>query len=191
MFDPFSDIRFVDACGRRWLDFNWPVKRCARCRWWRKTPAEFAKQRFTADRLHPWCRSCMADYGARWRAANLDYKARYRAANPEAHRAHNRRWSAAHPEHEKATRHRRRARVLGAPGSHTVADLKKLKARQKRCCYCGGPFTKDSQATLDHVIALAAGGSNELSNLTLAHGPCNSAKGVRRFNPITQQGILL
>jgi 5-methylcytosine-specific restriction endonuclease McrA len=38
---------------------------------------------------------------------------------------------------------------------------------------------RENPPTIDHVVPLALGGTNELSNLALAHGPCNSGKGAR------------
>lgn len=43
----------------------------------------------------------------------------------------------------------------------------------RKCYYCndeGGPFS------VDHVVPLARGGTNELSNLVVACRPCNSSK---------------
>jgi 5-methylcytosine-specific restriction endonuclease McrA len=44
-----------------------------------------------------------------------------------------------------------------------------------RCSYgCGQPAT-----TVDHVVSVARGGTNALSNLVPCCGPCNSRKGAR------------
>jgi hypothetical protein len=43
-----------------------------------------------------------------------------------------------------------------------------------RCQYCG---TTDGPMTCDHVLPLARGGSNDISNLTTACAPCNRSKG--------------
>ena len=45
---------------------------------------------------------------------------------------------------------------------------------QRKCVYCGAG---DIPLTRDHVIPRSAGGSNRISNLTLACLPCNQAKG--------------
>jgi 5-methylcytosine-specific restriction endonuclease McrA len=59
-------------------------------------------------------------------------------------------------------------------------DLQKLLAKEKRCHICGRRFTKKNPATIDHVTPLVLGGTNDLGNLALAHGSCNSEKGGRR-----------
>ena len=45
------------------------------------------------------------------------------------------------------------------------------------CVYCGRRAD-----TVDHVIALASGGTNELSNLVAACGECNASRGAKLGN---------
>lgn len=47
----------------------------------------------------------------------------------------------------------------------------------RRCAYCGA---RDCPLNIDHVRPRARGGSDRVSNLTLACVPCNEAKGARR-----------
>lgn len=46
------------------------------------------------------------------------------------------------------------------------------------CWLCGGPVAHD-EASLDHVVPVAAGGTHEESNLRLAHIMCNSRRQER------------
>lgn len=48
------------------------------------------------------------------------------------------------------------------------------------------------QATLDHVVELADGGSNDLENMKLAHRSCNEERGIRfnRARRLAQDGAL-
>lgn len=46
------------------------------------------------------------------------------------------------------------------------------------CTYCGIRVTR-SNHHIDHKIALACGGSNEVRNLTLSCQPCNLSKGTK------------
>lgn len=79
---------------------------------------------------------------------------------------------------------RRRARERGASGEFTAEDEAKLRERQKKCHICGKRFTKADPATLDHVIALADGGTNGPGNIALAHNSCNIRKAARRTHLI-------
>lgn len=49
-----------------------------------------------------------------------------------------------------------------------------LRRDGNTCHVCTGEFTETRPATLDHMLELAAGGSNHISNLTLAHRACNN-----------------
>jgi hypothetical protein len=64
-------------CGLREPDIS-PVKRCRRCGETKRREA-FGPNRRHRDGLHSWCRSCVAAWNRRWRAANREvYNARRR-----------------------------------------------------------------------------------------------------------------
>ena len=46
----------------------------------------------------------------------------------------------------------------------------------KTCNYCGLTVKAKRDMTVDHIIPLSAGGSNEEENLQLLCGPCNQHK---------------
>ena len=47
-----------------------------------------------------------------------------------------------------------------------------------RCWLCHKKFRGDFEITIDHAIPKARGGTNELSNLRLAHERCNHDRGA-------------
>ena len=49
-----------------------------------------------------------------------------------------------------------------------------LEKHARKCAYCG---KKDVPLEIEHIIPKARGGSNRISNLTLACQPCNTKKG--------------
>ncbi|MDP9652049.1 HNH endonuclease [Paraburkholderia caledonica] len=51
-----------------------------------------------------------------------------------------------------------------------------LKRDGAGCFYCGGD-TSEEDRSLEHLVAIAHGGPNHLSNLVLAHRKCNSQAG--------------
>lgn len=55
----------------------------------------------------------------------------------------------------------------------TVAAL--ISRDGSTCFFCGGELADD--ITVEHLVAIAHGGPNHISNLYLAHGPCNNAAG--------------
>ena len=58
-----------------------------------------------------------------------------------------------------------------------IAARKTLWMQGRKCHLCGGEIYRISQATLDHIVTVSDGGSDELDNLSLAHGPCNMERG--------------
>ena len=51
-----------------------------------------------------------------------------------------------------------------------------------RCALCGEPIRArkgSRQPSVDHIVSLNRGGSNDLANLQAAHKGCNSVKGDR------------
>jgi 5-methylcytosine-specific restriction endonuclease McrA len=117
-------------------------------------------------------------------------KARYRASEKgrakeaeynksEAKRKAQSRW-AAKPEAKtivRANYRKRRARLLGAEGSHTSADIQTLFEKQKARCFCTADLSVGYH--VDHIIPLARGGSDGPDNLQLLCPPCNISKGAR------------
>ena len=53
-----------------------------------------------------------------------------------------------------------------------------LEKWDRTCAYCDA---KETALQIEHIHAKAKGGSNRISNLTLACGPCNTKKGARDF----------
>lgn len=65
-----------------------------------------------------------------------------------------------------------------APGTFTIVDLHNIWMQQKgRCAYCHRGLREDY--TIDHIVAVANGGTNDPSNLQLTCPDCNSDKGAK------------
>ena len=60
--------------------------------------------------------------------------------------------------------------------------IRVLKRDRFQCTYCGSPGT-DAELEIDHIIAVAKGGSNHMSNLTTACRMCNQKKGAGHAPP--------
>lgn len=69
----------------------------------------------------------------------------------------------------------RRARKRGAGGSYTPEQITELYLKQRgRCANCGCAL--GDKFHRDHRVALADGGSNDITNIELLCGPCNLKK---------------
>lgn len=76
---------------------------------------------------------------------------------------------------ERASRVNCRARLRGAEGVVTSADIHYRMLRQRgKCAYCRVCISWNFE--IDHIIPLARGGSNWPRNIQLTCGPCNFAK---------------
>ena len=50
------------------------------------------------------------------------------------------------------------------------------------CALCGVEFTSFDETTVDHIVELSKGGSNNITNLQLAHEACNNKKSNFHYN---------
>lgn len=103
----------------------------------------------------------------------------WREENTDKRLGYERKWRAENPEKNIARGQNRRAREAGAEGFHTHEDILKLKEEQTCCQICDVGFDKNNPATVDHIKALASGGTNWPNNLQLLCKSCNSSKGAR------------
>jgi len=60
-----------------------------------------------------------------------------------------------------------------------------MKRDRFRCTYCGAPGT-DVELEVDHIVAVANGGSHHMSNLTTACRTCNQRKGANAAPPASR-----
>jgi 5-methylcytosine-specific restriction endonuclease McrA len=142
--------------------------------WKKKNPARAKQLKAESAKRHPEAKRAR---DRAWNAAHPDRVRELQAKSGRKNRkritAYVRAWSRANPLKVAVYTARRRAREAAAPGSHTSAQLEALFASYSGLCvYCDRRAT-----TVDHVVPLAAGGSNDISNLVPACGSCNSSKG--------------
>lgn len=117
---------------------------------------------------------------------------KYRAANLEKCRLANRVWAAknkakkndiyrkyAATEYGKAARYIRERRRRDRIDRKATRDVALLRAAIVRAGYCEYCAEFKQALTLDHVIPISRGGSDEPSNWAAACGLCNSSKGNR------------
>lgn len=85
-------------------------------------------------------------------------------------------WTRRNPESARIIQHVRRSRVKAAGGRFTVKEFRELCAWfDNRCAYCGA----SGKMTMDHIVPIAHGGSNWISNILPACRLCNYRKGAR------------
>jgi 5-methylcytosine-specific restriction endonuclease McrA len=106
------------------------------------------------------------------------YFRKWYAANKEKCRLKTRKYNAANPEAKRARKRNYKARKRGAVGAHTKNDTALIRKAQKdKCAYCR--IKLKGGGHVDHIIALANGGTNWPENLQLTCGTCNNRKFTR------------
>lgn len=183
-----------------WLDSN-PTKECGRCKIeLPANPAWFRTRTNSPSGLQSWCKACEARHydenRAKRNARQRDYWRRRMESDPEGIRANRQNWQERNRDKCRASYHtwreqnlevarkkaiagqaKRRAAKIGAGGTFTPTDVKKMVAAQKgKCWYCS---CKLDSYHVEHRIPLARGGTNGLENLVLACPPCNLSKGTK------------
>ena len=76
---------------------------------------------------------------------------------------------------QRVVQHKRRAQVRDSDGDFTVEEWNKLISDYPYCVKCKN---SDCELTMDHIVPLSKGGSNDISNIQPLCMPCNLEKGV-------------
>lgn len=101
---------------------------------------------------------------------------KWRENNKESHAILVKQWREANPDKVIQWDRDRRARKAQAEGIFTDEQFQELcRHWNNRCLRCD----ETSKLTVDHVIPLSRGGSNDISNIQPLCGSCNSRKGTR------------
>jgi 5-methylcytosine-specific restriction endonuclease McrA len=109
---------------------------------------------------------------------------RWYESNRERRSETRRKWRQAHPELNKVYHYRWIARRRSNGGAFTLDEWQSLCTHcDWRCLCCGG----DKPLTVDHVVPVSKGGSDDISNIQPLCQSCNSSKGAKtidyRFRP--------
>lgn len=153
-------------------------------------------RRFVSNGL---CVDCQTERTGRWKRQRPGLEAEWarkrRAKDPTGHRKSSgawakrnrakvnatlKRWKLSHPEQARerslVASARERSKHADVERPFTPADIRNLYDRQtSRCAAC----QKKGRLELDHILAIARGGTSHRSNMQLLCGPCNRSKGSK------------
>ena len=104
------------------------------------------------------------------------------AQNPERHNQLVRSWHSRNRDKRLGYLHARRARKLANGGTYTTSEWRALKAQYDHRCLCCGKQEPDIRLTIDHVIPLSKGGSNDIGNIQPLCRKCNQSKSAKAID---------
>jgi 5-methylcytosine-specific restriction endonuclease McrA len=174
----------IKPCARCGSTERYKNGRCRRCSleyqraWHKANPGKRRQYMRTFRKAHP---ERIRQETRRYREANREKVRRARRdwyeANRERAAEYTRRWCANNLDRRRQHYNRYRARKNGAAGSYTAEEWKALLDHYEHRCLCCG--RSDVPMTVDHIVPLCQGGSNEISNLQPLCLSCNTSKGTK------------
>jgi 5-methylcytosine-specific restriction endonuclease McrA len=184
------------ACTKAYLSQHYAKNKAAHAAWmktWRKANAEAlaasARAIYEANR-----ELILAERAAYYEANAPKIRARvnaYAEANAELVKARGRAYVRNNPEKIAARNAKSHARRIKAPGTYTADDVKALMALQRGLCVACHTNIR-SRYHVDHVVALARGGTNDRGNLQLLCPRCNLQKQAKHpIDFMQSKGFLL
>lgn len=122
-------------------------------------------------------------YYTKNREQMLARSAKYRQQHRERYQQLSIQWQKRNKHKKALNERRRRASKQSAVGDHSMLDIEKQIQSQSdhngilRCWWCEKPI--EGEYHVDHRVPLAKGGSDNASNLVIAHPKCNMSKGPK------------
>lgn len=146
--------------------------------------ADPAKKKAAASRYIEKHRKVVTERSRAYYTKNIETIRRklklYRRNNRDMIRRTVNEWRTNNPAKVVEYRQRRRARHVGASGSYRPSDWEALCYCYDNMCLCCG--ATHTPLTVDHIIPISQGGTNDLDNLQPLCQSCNSAKGVNTID---------
>lgn len=123
----------------------------------------------------------------------LEKQKRYREENPVADQITHAKWKSANKDVVNASTHRRRNKIVTNGGHWTAEQWQALVADFEHHCLLCWRTEPDITLTVDHVVPVHLGGSNDITNLQCLCRPCNSIKGrqIIDFRPAARERLAL
>lgn len=100
-------------------------------------------------------------------------------ADPSKRATARKKWDEKNPESRRAVTRNRRARIAGAGGRVSSAQIGLLLISQSHCCAVCKCDLLQSGHHIDHIEPIARGGQNTIENMQALCPPCNRTKSAK------------
>ena len=83
--------------------------------------------------------------------------------------------------------------MVDRPSAQRNRDRARIRKGKPACYICGEPIDYDlpyldpGEFVVDHIVPLAKGGRDDLTNKAACHRACNAAKAARDYAPIVRR----
>lgn len=159
------------------------LKRCSKCKTL-KNFSEFSKHKDHYDGLASTCKKCKQKQDREYYKKNkkkvLRNVRKWASENRDKVNEASRKYWRKNKDRHKLHIIIRRARLAEADGSFTKEEWQQLKEKYAhKCAICGEkePFRQyRKKLTIDHIMPISKGGSNDITNIQPACFNCNSIK---------------
>ena len=145
-------------------------------RWYTANRKRILAQQRVRNAMYPERRAASRrKYDATHKEEKAMWSRSWRKRNPEKVAAYKRKYRKAHLEERAAYQRNRKAFEAGAKGSFTAEEFRALCDYTNHLC---PRCFEEKPLTIDHIVALSKGGSNDISNIQPLCKSCNCSKGV-------------
>lgn len=151
------------------------IKTCLKCGI-EKVLTEFCLHKGHKDGRSSWCRVCTRVVIKAYNKSDVGKKWWRLYSASEKRKKINRKYNTSKKGKENSHRGKQKHRALKL--NATIGPIDEAAIYEQcgnKCTYCGSK----EKLSLDHVVALAAGGVHTQENLTVACKSCNSSKGAK------------
>lgn len=172
------------------------MKKCTHCKL-EKNEIEFGKTKTIKSGFNSWCKQCVIENGKKYRTTrkncvgcgseffcekNRENTARFCSKpcyfkNLKGRFVGEKHWQFKGGYELKLWHNRNRAdRMKKVPGSHTYEELCALLENSQYMCACCKRQEPEIKLTVDHIIPISKGGTNDIENIQPLCRSCNSRK---------------